>query len=197
MIGTETGRWAVGLALCCWLLSAPVSASVVKETVIFLQQDGRHFTAYTTARTDWPQYDLYLDKERRLSDFLYIYPKAFEWDESDEGGAQVLRFAQSDYALLQPGMWGAEVTQQGDGVMHFRSASGEPCGDGHFGYWTTPGDFDQFVYVWVLPANLEVLGFQANRDGEWVQRNNTLAFYAANVNDLLFEIRYRPRIADR
>ncbi|MCW8919484.1 MAG: OmpA family protein [Gammaproteobacteria bacterium] len=181
---------ATVMCLCSGVTSA---AEVVKETVIFLQEDGRHYFSYTTARTDWPSYDLYLQKERSLEDFLYIYPNDYRYDTSSDPGANILRFAQSDYALIQPGSWSDEVRQDQNGVYRFRSASNEKRDDGHFGYWTKPGNFAQFVYVWVVPANFEILSYQANRKGDWVQRHNTLAFYGKGVNDLIFDIAYRPR----
>jgi flagellar motor protein MotB len=173
--------------------AGPLAAEVVKETVIFLQEDGRHYFSYTTARTDWPRYDLYLQKERGLEDFLYIYPNEFKWDPTTDSSSNILRFTQSDYALIQPGSWSAEVKQDKKGVYRFLSASNERRDDGHYGYWTKPGDFDQFVYVWVIPANFEIVTYKANRKGEWVQRHNTLAFYGKDVNDLIFDIAYRPR----
>jgi chemotaxis protein MotB len=161
--------------------------------VIFLQEDGRHYFSYTTARTDWSRYDLYLKKERVLDDFLYIYPNDYNWDPSSDRSANILRFSQSDYALIQPGSWSGEVKQDSKGIYRFRSASDEKRDDGHYGYWTKPGDFDQFVYVWVIPANFEIVSYKANRAGDWVQRHNTLAFYGKAVNDLIFDIAYRPR----
>lgn len=169
------------------------AGEVVKEKVIFLQEDGYHYLSYTTARTDWPRYDLYLQKGRSLEDFLYIYPNEFNWDATSDAEANILRFAQSDYALIQPGSWGDEVRLERNGVYHFRNAGDERREDGHFGYWTKPGNFDQFVYVWVIPANFEIVSYQANRKGDWVKRHNTLAFYAKDVNDLIFDIAYRPR----
>jgi flagellar motor protein MotB len=183
-----------GLLACVLLIiCGSASAEVVKETVIFLQEDGRHYLSYTTARTDWPSYDLHLQKQRRLDDFLYIYPNDFKWDQASDTASNILRFTQSDYALIQPGSWSGEVIQDGKGVYRFSSASGEKRNDGHFGYWTTPGQFDQFVYVWVIPANFEIVTYKANKKGGWVQRHNTLAFYGKEVNDLIFDIAYRPR----
>jgi len=180
-------------AMICLCSGGVNAAEVVKETVIFLQEDGRHFFSYTTARTDWPSYDLYLQKERSLEDFLYIYPNDYRWDNTTDADANILRFAQSDYALIQPGSWSAEVKQDKDGVYRFRSASNEKRDDGHYGYWTKPGDFAQFVYVWVVPANFEIVSYKSNRKGDWVKRHNTLAFYGKGVNDLIFDIAYRPR----
>ena len=179
------------LTLSALLASGVAVAEVVKETVIFLQEDGRHYFSYTTARTDFPSYDLYLKKERRLDDFLYIYPNDFKWER--ESDANLLRFSQSDYALIQPGSWRGEVKQDKNGIYRFRSATDEKREDGHYGYWTKPGNFDQFVYVWVVPANFEIVSYKANRSGDWVQRHNTLAFYGKQVNDLIFDIAYRPR----
>lgn len=185
-----------GICLIAGMLlagSGQAAAEVVKETVIFLQEDGRHFFSYTTARTDWPSYDLYLQKERTLEDFLYIYPNDYKWDDASDDAANILRFSQSDYALIQPGSWSAEVSQDRKGIYRFRSASDERREDGHYGYWTKPGNFDQFVYVWVIPANFEIVSYKANRQGDWVKRHNTLAFYGKRVNDLIFDIAYRPR----
>ncbi len=180
---------AVSLLIIC----GSATAEVVKETVIFLQEDGRHYFSYTTARTDWPSYDLYLKKERQLDDFLYIYPNDFKWDQSGDNASNILRFTQSDYALIQPGSWSGEVKQDNKGIYRFSSDDGVKRSDGHYGYWTKPGQFDQFVYVWVIPANFEIVSYKANRKGEWVQRHNTLAFYGKAVNDLIFDIAYRPR----
>lgn len=171
--------------------SGTAFAKVVKETVIFLQEDGRHYFSYTTARTDFPSYDLYLNEERSLEDFLYIYPNDFKWDRADN--ASLLRFTQSDYATIQPGSWRGEVKLEKDGVYRFRSHSDEKRDDGHYGYWTKPGNFDQFVYVWVVPANFEIVSYEANRPGDWVKRHNTLAFYGKDVNNLIFDVHYRPR----
>jgi flagellar motor protein MotB len=181
------------LVLFLLCTTGTVAAEVVKETVIFLQEDGRHYFSYTTARTDWPSYDLYLQKARTLDDFLYIYPNDFKWDQASDALSNILRFSQSDYALIQPGSWGSEVAQDNKGIYRYRSSSGEKREDGHYGYWTKPGQFDQFVYVWVLPANFEIVSYKANRQGDWVQRHNTLAFYGKAVNDLIFDIAYRPR----
>jgi flagellar motor protein MotB len=181
------------MILALFFISGSAAAEVVKETVIFLQEDGRHYFSYTTARTDWPSYDLYLQKERTLDDFLYIYPNDFKWDQSSDAASNILRFTQSDYALIQPGIWSGEVAQDSSGIYQYSSSSGEKRDDGHYGYWTKPGKFDQFVYVWVIPANFEIVSYKANRKGEWVKRHNTLAYYGKGVNDLIFDIAYRPR----
>jgi chemotaxis protein MotB len=183
----------ISLILTIALFHGTVAAEVVKETVIFLQEDGRNYLSYTTARTDWPSYDLHLQKERTLEDYLYIYPNEYQWDTEGDSESNLLRFSQSDYALIQPGSWSAEVKQDRNGIYRFTSSSGYRRSDGHFGYWTKPGDFEQFVYVWVIPANFELLSYKANRSGEWVKRHNTLAYYGKGVNDLIFDISYRPR----
>jgi chemotaxis protein MotB len=176
------------------LLSLPVQAnSVVKETVLFIDQDGRNYLSYTTSRTGWERYSLYLPKREQLEDFLYIYPNEYRWDAESDPQANILNFPQSDFATITPGRLERELTVGGDGTYRFTSWQGEKRPDGHFGFWTEPGQFAQFVYVWVLPANFEFIRYQANRPGEWVQRHNTLAFYAKQVNDLTFTIDYRPR----
>jgi len=44
----------------------------------------------------------------------------------------------------------------------------------------------------VFPANLEPIEYKANREGKWVHRHNTVTYYGSNVNDLEFQITYRP-----
>jgi outer membrane protein OmpA-like peptidoglycan-associated protein len=57
--------------------------------------------------------------------------------------------------------------------------------------WNQPGNFSRFVQAWVFPEVFTILDYESNREGEWVERNNTLTFFAADVNDLTFTVRYR------
>jgi hypothetical protein len=82
---------------------------VVKETVWFLKEDGRHYLSYSTVRTDSPRYDLYLDKSAALEDYLYIFPNAYQWDVESDPKANILHFSQSDYATISLGDLDARV----------------------------------------------------------------------------------------
>ncbi len=187
-------RWRnVAVLLLALLPMVSHGNGVVKETVWFLKEDGHQYLSYSTVRTDSPSYDLYLDKAASLEDYLYIFPNAYRWDTESDPQANILHFPQSDYATISLGELDARVSVDEEGVYRFESWDGKQRGDGHFGYWTRPEDFSQFVYVWVLPAHFEFVSYQSNRDGEWVQRHNTLAYYGNQVNDLTFTIHYRPR----
>lgn len=176
-----------------WLYgSAVVAEGLVKETLMFLQEDGRTFLAYNTARTAASSYTLYLDKSERLADYWYIYPNEFKWDEADSQ-VNTLHFPQGDYAALSAGSFTGQVTVDDSGIYHFKSWDGKKSNNGHYGFWTSPNDFSQFVYVWIFPNNFEVVKYKANRKGEWVRRHNTLAFYSKEVNDLVFDISYRHK----
>lgn len=172
--------------------ASAMAAPSAKETLIFLQEDGRSYITYNTARTSASAYSLYLDKDASLERYWYINPNDFRWDES---GAELnaLRFPEGEYATLFSSRFETEVQVDETGIYHFRSWDGSVREDGHFGMWTSPQNFGQFVYVWIFPKNFEVISYRSNRAGEWVQRHNTLAYYGKEVNDLAFEIDYRLR----
>jgi flagellar motor protein MotB len=88
------------------------------------------------------------------------------------------------------------ITTAADGAMQYKSWTGRKDPNGHYGYWIDrQSGFDKFVYVWVFPETFEVLKYESNRQGDWVVRNNTVAFYGHKVNDLAFTLTYRPRAA--
>jgi flagellar motor protein MotB len=175
------------------LASKTFADDVVKETILFLQEDGLSHLTYTTARTRGVSYDLYLDKQEWLKDYLYIYPNEYRFDRESDSHANILHFSQGDYATISPGDFRTRTEVSEGGVYHFSSWDGKQRPDGHFGFWNQPDDFSQFVYVWVLPKNFEFIAYKSNRPGDWVQRHNTLAFYGKDVNDLSFNIDYRLR----
>ena len=187
-------RWTSPLLFTCfaWLAGAQAaSPEVVKETIVFLGEDGRSYIVYNTVRSSFASYNVFFRKDESLDKYFYIYPNEYRFDTSSPT-ENVLRFSQGDYAMLFAGVLdNVEVDE--NGVYTYASWDGKKRPDGHFGFWNTPTNFSQFAYVWVLPANFEVVDYQSNRRGEWVKRHNTLAYYGKNVNDLVFTIRYRPR----
>jgi flagellar motor protein MotB len=127
-----------------------------------------------------------------LKDFLYINPNTFETDEEKN----IIIFQQGSYATMKPGAFNGRVKVDSDGFYVFKSWDEEEDPkrpDGHFGIWNMPDNFQLYVYAWVLPDYFEVIDQECNRDGQWVLRNNTLAWYGENVNDIVFTIRYRAR----
>ncbi|MCJ7617355.1 MAG: OmpA family protein, partial [Desulfobacterales bacterium] len=86
---------------------------------------------------------------------------------------------------------GLQVTKEG--VYNFSNCRNKAkTPDGHYGLWNSPDNFEKMAYSWVFPANMEPVEYQSNRKGEWVRRHNTITYYGSNVNDLEFEITYRP-----
>jgi len=97
---------------------------------------------------------------------------------------------------MYPGKFESEVKIDDEGVYTFNSWDGEKREDGLFGLWNSPGDFSRFVYAWVIPEHFELIDYKSNRDGNWVARNNTISFFAEDVNSLTFTIRYREKDSD-
>lgn len=173
--------------------SIGLAVSVVSENIIYLQEDGRGHLDYSTVRTGWRSYELYLDKDEPLEEYLYVYPTDYEVDEESDEQAKKLLFPQGSYATIRRGRFDKEVTLGEDQTFTFNSWDGSKRPDGHFGAWVNGNDFTEFVYAWVFPETIDILSYESNRQGEWVRRNNTLAFYAEEVNDLTFTLKYRLR----
>lgn len=175
------------------------AATVISESVIFLQEDGQHYLAYDTRRTSYSNYYLIFTKKKglkpddHLKDCLYVYPNEYRWDTTSDRQHDLLRFSQGSYAMLNRGVLEERRTVGEDGIYTFKSWDGAKRSDGHYGIYNTPDDFFQYVYAWVFPQRFEIVGYQCNRKGEWVQRYNTIAYYGKNVNDLVFTIKYRPK----
>lgn len=169
------------------------AASIVSENIIYLQEDGRSHINYSTVRTNWRSYELHLDKNESLDEFLYIYPTDYEVDEESDGHAKKLIFPQGSYATFRHGRFDKELTISEDGTFTFNSWDGIERPDGHIGAWLNGDDFTEYVYTWVFPDTIDILSYESNKKGEWVHRNNTLAFAARGVNDLTFTLKYRPQ----
>lgn len=189
-----------------FILPATSQASdALSERIYFVQQDGRHALVYTTSRSDADDYNLWFKRvpgkspTEYLEDFLYLFPKAGVFDGSPKPGYATLKLPSGSFASLE---W-TDLEENGrlqvdeDGVYHFRNWDGQTkTPDGNYGLWNAPGDFEQIAYSWVFPDNLEPVSHTANRDGEWVQRHNTVTYYGEDVNKLSFQINYRPASGD-
>jgi flagellar motor protein MotB len=173
-------------------------AETISEHIHFLQEDGEHSMRYYTIRSDSSSYKVHFWKQKgitpedHLQEFLYIYPNQYQWDTVSDNASDVLVFPQGSYAMMD---WEPmdELLSIADGIYTYSSWNGKKRPDGHYGYWNTPDNYDQFVYSWVMPKNFELVSWEANRPGEWVRRYNTLSYYGHDVNDLVFTIRYRLR----
>lgn len=171
---------------------AAAQAGVAREDILFLAQDGRHFTAYKTLRSDLPKRTVTLNPGENADDLIYFDPAEYESKKS--GNHTVLSFKGGDYALIRSGAFtDTQLKKLNDGSYRFDSWNGSKLPNGHFGKWNTPNPFTRFSYAWVVPENITIIKYSANQKGQWEQRGNALVWRGKNVNNLGFSITYRVR----
>ena len=192
-------KMLIALCLLASASFAEAASGVISEQIYFLEEDGRHALVYTTSRTSYSNYNMWFqnregnETEDYIKNFLYIYPKEYTWDTDSKKGFTLLKFPGRSFAGLERIELEASLQVTNDGVFHFsnwRKKVKTP--DGHYGLWNSPDNFEKIAYTWVFPATLEPVEYMANREGEWVQRHNTITYYGSNINDLEFNITYRP-----
>jgi flagellar motor protein MotB len=181
------------------LIGGLAHAQVSYETLTFIDSDGYSYVNYATTRSDVNSYTVFLDKAENLGDYLYINPNQYQFDDSEPSFNQ-LKFDQGSYATISQGSYintlqpeKSSVQVESDGTYRLRTWDGTKQSNGHYGIWNTPDPFARFAAAWVFPAQFEVTGYHSNRDGEWVQRGNTLAFFTNDANNLVFEFTYQRR----
>ena len=167
------------------------AADVVSENLVFVKEDGRSYLLQRTMRTGWEKYDFHVDKNIVLDDFFHIDPHEYEWDDTSDENVNTLKFNSGTYTVMYPGNYGDRVSIDEEGVHTLQTWDGKKREDGRFGIWNSPGNFSRFVQAWVFPDNFRILSYESNREGEWIERNNTLAFFSDDVNDLSFIVRYQ------
>ena len=192
---------AAAMTLLPALFSSAMAADAVSERIYYVQEDGRQAMVYTTSRTDYSNYNMWFaakdgyKPDDYLKNFLYLFPKSGEWVEEPKPGYVVLKLPLGNFASLE---WANleddnRLQVDDDGVYYYQSWDGQTrTPDGHYGLWNSPDAFEQIAYSWVFPENLEPVKYEANHEGEWVKRHNTITYYGNNVNDLAFNIQYRP-----
>jgi len=179
------------------LMIRPALAQVQSETVFFLQPDGEHYLLERSIHSDSPTHRFHLDKQIRLDDIRHISPARFEWDDQSHPKLNSLSFDAGGFTLIYPGRFkDAELQRGADGELHYKSWNGRRDDQGRYGYWYSPGQFDQFTYTWIVPDNIELLRYRSNHQGQWTRRSNSVSFYAEKVNNLTFEMSYRVSDAD-
>jgi outer membrane protein OmpA-like peptidoglycan-associated protein len=185
------------IPILMFLLSTASGASeVVSEGLVFLKEDGRSYLLQRSMRSTRDRHDFHVDKDIGLKDFLYIEPNEYTWDDATDADVNTLRFSGGSFTVMYPGTYTDEVAVYAAGIHTLTSWDGTTREDGHFGMWHEPGNFTRFVYAWVFPDNLRILNYESNREGEWVERNNTLAFFATDVNDLTFTLKFEQLDTD-
>ena len=170
-------------------------AVVEREDIIVLAADGLRYTSYKTLRSDLAERVLYLGPDEAPEDAVFIVPDDYESTPLDDGGTR-LHFQSGSFALMNTGVFDAEVERKANGIRVFTSWDGVTRSDGHLGKWNAPDDFSSFSYTWVVPRNIDILAYQANRSGTWEKRENTLNWTGKQVNDIAFTIRYRVNDPD-
>lgn len=183
------------------MLNNVIAAQVISERIFFLDENGVDYVRYDTTRTDQHSYEIWFDKkadktpEQHLNDYLYLYPNEYKWDGTTQSKYDLMKIASGSYATLVQGelVRDTELTID-DGVYTYTNWDGITKNtDQHFGIWNKPYNFTKLIYAWVLPKNLSIISYTANRKGKWIKRNNTITYYGDNVNDLVFTIKYQPR----
>ena len=172
----------------------PALAAVQSETVFFLQPDGRHYLLERSIHSDSPSHRFNVGKQVRLQDIRHISPARFEWDDQSSDQVNSLSFDAGGFTLIYPGSFSdRELHQSGNNSYEYKSWDGTRDAQGRYGYWYSPGQFDQFTYTWIVPDNIEILRYRSNHEGDWTRRDNAVSFYAEKVNNLTFEISYRVK----
>ena len=187
-----------GMAYFILLMSLSAFANavdVVSENLVFLKEDGRSYLLHRSMRTDRAQYDFYLDKATGPARIYYVEPTDYTW-VLDRPNVNLLKFNSGSFTVMYPGNYGERVTVDEQGIYTLNTRDDVQREDGHFGSWNSPGNFNRFVQAWVIPEMFRIISYESNRDGEWVEQNNTLRFHATDVNDLTFVVRYQLIDAD-
>ena len=184
----------VPLLILLLLALLPAHARVSGKMVYFLQPDGRSYLLERTLRSPAGQHLFHVDKSVNRDDLRHVEPKDFTWNGTARDDVNTLGFSSGGFSLIYPGRFADDrLAIDARGEITYSSWDGSRNAQGRYGLWHAPDDFDDFVYTWILPDNIDLLAYQANRDGDWVRRGNSVSFYAHDVNDLTFEIRYRVR----
>lgn len=170
-------------------------AQVVQEVIYFISEDGRSYQRYTGLRTNFSGYNLFFEKGETLDDQIYFFPNEFAWDRSNPDN-DVIRLQQGDYSYVEQSRFEKELEIADNGDFVFESDRGEAVDGATYGYWNSPDKFSKFVYVWVLPDNLAIVDAKSNREGKWVRRNNSIAWFGDNVNNVSFTLRYRAKTSE-
>ncbi len=181
---------ALGALVVLTCATSSALADVQREDVIVLNANGRDFTSYKTLRSDLSQRLLYLDADEPPEQAMYIVPSDYKVTKLADGASRLL-FSSGSYAIMNTGRFDSEVSRADNGDLVFASWDGVTRSDGHLGKWNSPDDFDSFAYSWIVPANIKIVSYRANRPGEWDKRGETLSWHGEQVNDIAFTIRYR------
>lgn len=129
-------------------------------------------------------YKLYLHDERP-EDYQYVFPKNYELRNED--GMNILVFKPALYSIKEK--LPNRAKKRGE-IFHFE-VPGKKDKNNHYGIYTEPHDFKEVSATWSLPQGFEFVSFTCNQEGEWVESDSKLTYFAKDVNNLVFDVKWR------
>jgi outer membrane protein OmpA-like peptidoglycan-associated protein len=193
--------WKIYFSLLLLLCSInQVNASQICERILFISGDGTKALQYLTCRDNTSDSTINSNANSRtavidrktgsIDSFYYIHPNSYIFDKEKNA----IQFPSGNFATMREFDLSEYTVSDKNGIYAFKNWDGKTKNSaGHYGLWYDPGGFDSIAYVWVLPDHFEFVDYKASQPGDWVLRKNTLAYYGLRVNDVVVEIRYRPR----
>ena len=192
---------AIAVLILPGFFSTAQAENTFSERIFYVQEDGKQAMVYTTSRSDYKNYSLWFDAkegyqpEDYLKNFLYLFPNSGEWASDPKPGHMVMKVPQGNFASLE---W-TDLEENGrlkvdsDGVYYYQNwDSVSKTAEGHFGLWNSPGNFERIAYSWVFPENVAITVAMKSQLSTLILRHNTITYYGTDVNDLTFNIQYRP-----
>lgn len=177
--------------ICLAITSA--NAQLAREDILYIKPNGQDYLYYTTIRSNGYSFSKIIPRSNNiLKKYLYINPERFKIKNNARNTR--LEFGTESYALMSEERFSNKEIKVGDkGVMTYSNDTIPSWrGKQRYGIYTTLRYFKQFAYVWVLPENFEFVSYKSNREGKWTRRGNTLAYFGYQVNNLFFDIKFRP-----
>ncbi|OJJ17469.1 hypothetical protein BKI52_26730 [marine bacterium AO1-C] len=167
-------------------------AQTVREDILYIKPNGKSYLYYSTLRARGQSFYKAIPKTKNfLQKYLYIKPDRYK--VINRPNEIRLSFNTDSYALMSEEDFNdQELTQDDNGTFTFDNDTLNRAGRRRYGIYTTLQVYKQFAYVWVLPENFEFVSYRCNRRGTWKKRGNTLAYFGYQVNNLLFNIQFRP-----
>ena len=181
------------LFISVWFCAVNFSqAQTMREDILYIKPNGQSYLYYTTLRARGQQFYKEIPKSKNfLQKYLYIKPERFKIIHGKTRTR--LTFNTDSYALMSEENFNdKELTRDQKGVFVFTNDTIPNRRWSRYGLYTTLKHFKQIAYVWVLPENFEFISYECNRKGQWTKRGNTLAYFGYEVNNLIFNIKFRP-----
>ncbi|WP_282782803.1 hypothetical protein [Phaeodactylibacter xiamenensis] len=167
----------------------------VLERIYMIKSDGVSYRQYNSFRSGYPSLDFHIPKGKTPSNYYqYVFPNDYSFQKLDNQYFDLLNFDGGDYsAIVELDFEADELKIDETGLHTYKTPKKEI--NGHYGVYLgkEPLGFSQLAYIWIIPEDFEFVSYDVNREGEWVVRDNSLSFFGYNVNDLIFEIKYRKK----